>query len=215
MLWNPEVRYPPAPSSCQRALPPNQTSRAIFPPVTASERATACTSLPLSHLEISNRFKLMREHLETQGCQCWKTKETGGRESCVYTHSLSRRNSILTYTRTHTHTHTSLCDSLSHTQPRIVSAGEQSEWEMWLTIKISFNISESRLWRQAARTDAEDGVTLRATDVSLRPGDASSNDEPRKLQAGKMPAANLLFHSAFLKRIFNRHPKFQRVSRAA
>lgn len=87
--------------------------------------------------------------------------------------------------------------SLTHTQPRIVSAGEQSEWEMWLTIKISFNISESRLWRQAARTDAEDGVTLRATDVSLRPGDASSNDEPRKLQAGKMPAANLLFHSAF------------------
>lgn len=86
---------------------------------------------------------------------------------------------------------------------------------MWLTIKISFNISESRLWRQAARTDAEDGVTLRATDVSLRPRDASSNDEPRKLQAGKMPAANLLFHSAFLKRIFNRHPKFQRVSRAA
>ncbi|ROJ78698.1 hypothetical protein DPX16_15223 [Anabarilius grahami] len=81
--------------------------------------------------------------------------------------------------------------------PRIVSAGEQSEWEMWLTIKISFNISESRLWRQAARTDAEDGVTLRAMDVSLRPGDASSNDEPRKLQAGKMPAANLLFHSAF------------------
>ncbi len=156
----------------------------------------------------------MREHLETQGCQCWKTKGTGGRESCVHIH-------------THTHTHAgTLCScilthtispwlSLSHTQPGIVSAGEQSEWEMWLTIKISFNISERRLWRQAARTDAEDGVTLRATDVSLRPEDASSNDEPRKLQAGKMPAANLLFHSAFLKRIFNRHPKFQRVSRTA
>lgn len=130
----------------------------------------------------------------------------------THTHTLSRRDSILAYTHTHT---ISLWLSLSHTEPRIVSTGEQSEWEMWLTIKISFNISESRLWRQAARTDAEDGVTLRATDVSLRPGDASSNDEPRKLQAGKMPAANLLFHSAFLKRIFNRHPKFQRVSRAA
>lgn len=138
----------------------------------------------------------MREHLETQGCQCWKTKETGGRESCIDTLTLTQ--GLYTHVCSHIHTH-NLCDSLSltHTQPGIVSAGEQSEWEMWLTIKISFNISESRLWRQAARTDAEDGVTLRATDVSLRPGDASSNDEPRKLQAGKMPAANLLFHSAF------------------
>lgn len=136
----------------------------------------------------------------------------GGRVAYTYTHTHSHAGTVHSHILTH---NLSLCDSLSRTEPRIVSTGEQSEWEMWLTIKISFNISESRLWRQAARTDAEDGVTLRATDVSLRPGDASSNDEPRKLQAGKMPAANLLFHSAFLKTIFNRHPKFQRVSRAA
>lgn len=110
--------------------------------------------------------------------------ERDWREGELRTHTHTHKGTLYSCILTHTHTRTqnlSVTLSLSHTQPGIVSAGEQSEWEMWLTIKISFNISESRLWRQAARTDAEDGVTLRATDVSLRPGDASYNDEPRKL----------------------------------
>lgn len=143
----------------QTAHPPLTPS----PPVThLGDRGMETASLRYQpHTRsFSNRFRLMREHLEAQ--VCWHLEEEGaewGRVVVEYSaavrhaHAHTAQCSVLhphsflffaCETPTHRKHKFTCMHSFSHTQLRVVSAGEQSEWDMWMTIKISFNISEGK-----------------------------------------------------------------------